>query len=319
MATAGTYATLDNRNLKELFRNNYEGAVNAGFASKIGMLIPSDSATETYGWLGAAPALEELLAEAKAQEGMKQFSYTLTNKEYAKAISIAEKDLRRDKLGQLEIRMQEFAAKAAEHWDALVASLIVTVGNSYDGTTFFSATHAESGSNQVNALTNSHIGDLNVTTATDPTADEMAKIIPQVIGKFHGLTDDKGDPINGSAREFVILCGTANIWGPTLHALKANNLTSGASNPVVSVQADGYRITTILAPRLASLTTSFYVFRTDSVVKPFILQEEVPLDFQMTDNNSDEYKKYRRYTTSIYTSRAAGYGRWQSAMKATLS
>jgi len=323
MATVGTYGFLDDKNLIGLFDQHYEGALSANFSAEIGMPMPSDSETEDYGWLGAAPSLDELRGDDIGLDGFNKFTYSLKNKEYAKGLVIKAKDRRRDKLGQISTRVQEFAQKAAEHWDSLTATLLLngaTSGyNSYDGTTFFSAAHAESGTSQVNALTSSHVADLDVTTATAPTADEMAKIIPKVLGKFFLLTDDKGDPINGNAKSFTILCGSEAIWGPTLHALKAYNLTSGASNPVVSVMSDGYKFRVILTPRLSTATSKFYVIRNDSVVKPFILQEEVPITPLMTDESSDQFKLKQRYIMNIYTSRAAGYGRWQSAMQCTLS
>lgn len=324
MATTGVYGFLDNRNLIALFERLYEGSLNAGWAKRIGMPMPSDRETENYGWLGAAPSLDELMAEAKTEEGFNKFTYNLTNKEYAKQIPITEKDRRRDRLGQIQIRLGEFAAKAAEHWDVLSTLLIragaaTTYGNGYDGTTFFATNHAESGTSQVNNLSSSHISALDVATATNPTADEMAAIIPEALGKFFLFTDDKGDPINGNARNFLILCGTAPIWKAALHALKATNLTSGASNPTVSVTSNGYNFDVVLSPRFSADTTVFYIFRTDSIVKPLILQEEVPLDPQMTDENSDMFKLRRRFMFSIYTSRAVGYARWQSALKLTLS
>jgi len=319
MASTGTYGVLDNANLIGLYDQMYETALNASWASQLGMYMSSDSGSETYGWLGAAPTLTELKGEAKAEDGFAQYTYSLVNKEYARAIRIADKDLRRDKLGQIEARIGEMAQKAAEHWDSLVATLITANGNAYDAVAYFATTHAESGSNQVNAYTNSHITTLNVTTATAPTADELALVLPEAVGKFHLLTDDKGDAINGGARNFMLVCGSAKIFASASHAIQANNLTSGASNPVQGLRSSGYSITPVLTPLLSSVTDAFYMFRTDSAVKPFILQEEVALTPAMSSTTSDEYIKYRRHLFSLYTSRAAGYGRWQSAAKLTLS
>src|SRR5687767_1136266 len=99
MATSGTYAFLDNNNLIGLFDQHYEASLNANFSSGIAMPMTSDSESETYGWLGAAPTLEELKADDVALDGFNKFTYTLTNKEYAKGLLIREKDMRRDKLG----------------------------------------------------------------------------------------------------------------------------------------------------------------------------------------------------------------------------
>ncbi len=314
----GQYALLDSHNLIGLFDQMYEQELPGLWAERIGMVMPSDMASETYGWLGAAPTLEELTGDI-SEEQLAKFSYTLKNVEYAKALKFAEKDMRRDKLGQIQARIGDLALKARDHWNVLVSTLISGNGNSYDGTTFFSTTHNESGSNQANALTNSHVAALDIATATAPTAAEAAAAITGVLGKFYELTDDKGDPINGSARSFTVMVHTAEQWASFNEAIYGK-LAAGSMNRVQALNGqNGLSLDLVLNPRLKSLTTKFEIFRNDGIVKPFILQEEVPLDPQTTDKNSDEYKKYRRFIFSIYTSRAAGYGRWQSAMQATFS
>jgi phage major head subunit gpT-like protein len=323
MATTGEYGILDNKNLIGLFDKVYEEQINGIWSRSLGNLITSSLETETYGWLGAAPALEELKGEAVTAEAMNKFTYTLRNKEYAKSIIIRDTDKRRDKIGQIEMRLNEFAAQTATHWNTLTSSLITngaTSGyNSYDGTTFFSASHSESGTAQKNLVTASELSVLNVNTATAPTATEAADVIQAIIGHFYTFTDDKGQQINGQARDFTIMVGTVALWAPLSHAASAMNLASGASNPVQGLLTKGIKINVMLEPSLSASTDKVYAFRNDSAVKPFILQEEVAVDPQMTDENSDEYKKFRRYLFSVYTSRAAGYGRWQSAIRATLS
>lgn len=319
----GQYALLDNHNLIGIFDQMYEAEVAGNWAPTVGNLVTSDLASETYGWLGAAPSLEELKGDM-TEEQFASFSYTLKNIEYAKAIKIAEKDMRRDKLGQLQMRIGDLANKANDHWNLLLSSLISngnTSGyNSYDGTTYFSAVHAESGTNQVNALTSSHVAALDVTTATAPTPTESAAAVTGVLGKFYELVDNKGDPINGAAKSFTLMVGTAALWAPFNQAIYGTALGAGVGDRVQSLTGrNGISIDLVLNPRLSALTTKFFMFRNDGVVKPFILQEEVGIDPQVTDKNSDEYKKFRRFIFSIYTSRAAGFGRWQSAMMATLS
>lgn len=324
MATpTGQYAVLDNHNLIGLFDQMYEQEVAGAWAPTLGNLITSDLGTETYGWLGAAPSLEELKGDM-TEEQFKQFTYTLKNVEYAKSLKIAEKDMRRDKLGQINMRIGDLANKAQDHWNLLTSTLIsngATSGyNSYDGTTFFSAVHGESGTSQINALTNSHVGALDVTTATAPTTTEAAAAVTGVLGKFYTLTDDKGDPINGNAKDFVVMVGTAELWAPFNQAIYGQALGAGAGDRVQALTGrNGITIDLVLNPRLSALTTKFFMFRRDSIVKPFILQEEVPVTPAVSGRDNDEFIKYRRFLFSIYTSRAAGYGRWQSAMQATLS
>ena len=315
----GQYAALDNKNLIGLFDKAYEEQIGGAWATTVGMAMPSDMGTETYGWLGAAPSLEELRGDM-TEEQLANFSYVLKNVEYAKSLKIAEKDMRRDKLGQIQARIGDMASKAADHWDSLLSTLITANSSCYDGTPFFGTAHAESGTSQVNALTSAHVAALDVVTAAAPTADEAAKALVGVIGKFYEFVDDKGDPANGAARNFTVVVGTAELWSAFNHANSATQLSSGETNRVAGLKSSkGLNIEIVLNPRLRAHTTKFWVFRTDGVVKAFILQEEVAIDPQVTDKNSDEYKKFRRFLFNIYTSRAAGYGNWKSALQATFS
>src|SRR4051812_37317134 len=124
MATpVGQYALLDNNNLIGIFDRLYEQEIAGNWAPQIGNLVGSDKASETYGWLGAAPSLEELKGDM-TEEQFNKFSYTLKNVEYAKAVKIAERDMRRDKLGQIQMRLGDLANKANDHWNKLVSLLI---------------------------------------------------------------------------------------------------------------------------------------------------------------------------------------------------
>lgn len=318
----GQYSILDNNNLIGIFDRLYEQEVAGDWAPMVGNLLTSDKASETYGWLGAAPSLEELKGDM-TEEQFAQYSYTLRNVEYAKAIKILERDMRRDKVGQIEMRLGDLSRKAQDHWKLLASNLMIngaTSGfNSYDGVTFYNAAHLESGTAQKNLLTNSDVGALDVATATAPTATEAQAIVTGLIGKFYEMTDNKGDPINGEARSFVVVVGTADLWAPFNEAIYGR-LASGSENRVQALSGQaGITITLVLNPRLKALTTNVFMFRTDSPVKAFVFQEEVPLEPLVSNKQNDEYIKYRRFIFALYTSRAAGYLRWQSALKATLS
>lgn len=323
MSAAGTYATLDSNNLIPMFEELYEPQLAGQWAMQLGRLVPSTMGTETYGSLGGAPELSEMTGDDKPEEGEAQYTYLLTNKEYAVSQRIRELDMRRDKLGQLETRIGEMADKAADHWNGLAATLLINGSSSgytsYDGATFYSATHNESGTAQKNVVTASEIPDLNIGTATAPTPDEAAKVIQGMIGWQYLYTDDKGTYANGNARSFLFVVGTAALWAPFSYAANATNLTSGASNPVAGMKSKGINIDVLLIPQLSSLTTTVQCFRTDARNKPLILQEEVPLEPAVTTKASDEYVKFRRYIFSLYTSRRAGFGNWRAATRGVLS
>jgi phage major head subunit gpT-like protein len=314
------YGALDNRNLIGIWDQMYEPALNGMWATRIGNVVNSTLGTETYGWLGAAPGLEVMTADNPTEEQIKAYTYVLTNIEYAKALKIAEKDMRRDKLGQIQMRIGEMASKAAEHWNKLAAGVLIANPTGYDGVSLFSTAHPESGTSQVNDVTVTQVPSLDVTTATAPTPVEAAAALNGVIGQFYTLTDDKTDPINGQAKSFTVLAGTTAIWAALNYAANATTFAGGQSNQLQGLAINnGIKINVELSPLLAAKTDGFYVFRDDGPVKALILQNEVDVQPVVSDRSNDEYIKFRRFLFSIYTSRAVGLARWQSAIRATFS
>lgn len=320
MTPLGQYQTLDSRNLIGMFNSLYEPAIGGAWAPRIGTVVPSDRGVEEYGFLGAPAQMEEMTSGDLPAKELNQYSYTLRNREFARTINIAAKDLRRDKVGQLERRINDLAVKAADHWNKLASTVITANPNGYDGVALFASTHAESGTNQSNLLTASDVASLNVTTAAAPTADEAAESLVGVTGKFFEFTDDQGDPANGNARNFTVMVGTSSLWAAFSHAINSDRLSGGEANRVLGIsESQGINFNVVLNPYISSVTDSFFVFRTDAPWGALLLQDEVPVTPNATDMNSDQYKLYHRFVFSVYASRNVGVGRWHSGIKATFS
>jgi len=316
------YALLDSRDIVAGFYPRYEAELEGQWAMSVGMEIPSDHETENYKFLGMTAGLRQWLG-GRQEMALNRFTYQLTNQIYESTLAIPVDDLRRDKTGQLMVRVADMASKASQHWNSLMSTAISANGNCYDGTAFYGTSHAESGTNQKNLLTSSEVGALDIVTATAPTANEAALALVGVIGWFFSLTDDQGDPANGEARKFLVQVGTPALWGPMLQAVTLNNLTSGGltiSNPLFGlIQGKGISVEVQLNPRLSSLTTNFFVHRMDGVIKPFVRQNEVDLQTQLIGAGSEEEFKNNRHLFGIKTVRAAGYGDWKHSLKATFS
>jgi phage major head subunit gpT-like protein len=251
-------------------------------------------------------------------------SYAITNKLWEQTLEFGLDDLRRDKTGQIQIRIGELAQAGAAFWEDLVTSLITADGLCYDGQNFFDTDHpvAESTTGSTtakNELTSSEVASLNVTTATAPTPDEAAKIVQGLVGHMHTFKNDQGHIMNANARSFTIMVGTADQWGPFSTAISQPSLTSGASNPLLGLKSRGYNFDVILNPNLTSVTDIVYMFRTDAKLKPFILQQETDTQVSVIGAGSEEEFKNRRHLFGTSRIGNAGYGLWQYAVKATLS
>lgn len=316
----GSYSKLTEKGLNGAFFVALEAQLSRGIAGRTGAMMESDEASETYRGLGASPAMREWVG-GRLEKKLRPLEYTLTNKKYEATLPIDVDDIRRDKLNMIMRRVRDLGRKAAQHWDRLAYDAIVagTTTACYDGQYFFATDHVEGDSGtQINKVAAAQIGSLNVTTATAPTADEMASILVDSVAYMLSYLDDQGEPMNGEAREFVAYV-PLNMFGSTLRALTAENLSAGATNQIKGLEEEGYSIGLVAEPRLGMAGAVFYLFRTDGEMRPMILQEELPLQTQTIGAGSEEEFKNDRWLFGVKAVRAVGYGLWQHAMHLTLS
>jgi len=316
---------LSSRAIIGRFYETLEAGFAGSWASRVGMLFSSDQESETYKWLGMSPALREWV-DGRQAKGLRSNGITIENKEFEATLAIALKDLRRDKTGQILLRVDEMADRANMHWEDLLTTLILAgeSGLCYDAAAYFSASHSEGDSGaQSNLVTASEVPALNVGTATAPTAAEMADAIMGVIGYFYGYLDDQGKPINGQARNFLVMVPVLTTWwAAAMTAVSANLLNKAAGsldNPMQAILNRGFNVEVVANPSINAWTTSFGVFRTDGRARPFILQEEEPLSIDVQAEGSAEEFNNNRHLYGVKKSGNVGYGLWQHAIKATLS
>jgi phage major head subunit gpT-like protein len=302
-----------------------ETLTGSSWVDKIAMTVPSTQETESYGWLGATPALREWLGGRKAQ-ALREFSLTLKNKPFEATIDILRKWLRRDQTMQLNMRIAQLAARYDELWAKELSTLITNGTGStsmlaYDNQYFFDSDHSEGASGtQLNLLTASQVTKLDVTTATAPTSAEMALAILGVIGYMLNIKDDQGEPANTGAKSFLVMCGSPAIWSAA-QAAAINaivNTGSGTIDNQLKNQTD-FKVEVVMNPRLSAMTTQFVVFRTDAASKPLIKQIEYGPLFTKKAEGSDYEHDNDAHQYGVQCSGAVGYGLWQMAAHATLS
>jgi phage major head subunit gpT-like protein len=61
------------------------------------------------------------------------------------------------------------------------------------------------------------------------------------------------------------------------------------------------------------------MFRTDGELKPFILQQEQDIEYNLLGRGSDYYFENKAIKLGVNASRGAGYGLWEHALQATFS
>lgn len=305
-------ATLGSRAIIGRFYQALEQDAGVGWVDPISMLFQSDQASETYAWLGQSPAMREWIGGRNAK-GFRENGITIANKKYEATLEIPLDWMRRDKTGQIQVRIDEMAQRANAHWAKLSTALIIAgeSATGYDGQFFFDTDHSEGDSGtQDNDIT------VDITTTTAPTAAEMETAILKATQQIIGFKDDQGEPMNEAARRFVVMVPTP-FMAAAAAALNNPIITTGSTsftNTLVNLGGFSYQLA--INPRL-TWTTKFALFRADGGASALIRQEEEPLQISALAEGSEEEFKHDRHLYGIKAMRNVGYGYWQKACLVT--
>lgn len=315
----GATAELGSRAIRGFFYEALEQATLLDWVNGCSNLFTSDQESETYKWLSQSPVMREWIG-GRAAKAFASNGITIENKAFEATLEIELKDLRRDKTGQIRMRMADLVARSYSHWASLLSTLLLNgaTGLAYDGQAFFSASHAEGNSGTMkNLLTSSEYSELNVATAAAPTAYELANALVKVISHFYTFKDDQGEPRNEDAKSFLIQTPVTMV-GAMQAAVSSMVLNSGSGSVDNPLAASGYRIQVVPNGRL-TWTDRFAVLRSDAMAKPLIRQEETGIDLKMKAEGSDFEFDKNAWQFGIDASRNVGYGMYWQAIQAVLS
>lgn len=304
---------LSSRAIIGRFYNRLEQASGASWVGPLSMYFMSDQESETYRWLGQVPTMREWVGQRQAK-GLRENGITIPNLTYEASLEIQVDDLRRDKTGQILVRVDELADRAEAHWQKLLAALIVAGESTvcYDGQFFFDTDHTEGDSG---TQSNDIAVDISAAAAavhgtpTAPSPEELREMVLTGAQQIIGLKDDQGEPMNENAREFTVMT-PLSYWKSAAAAL--NNPVLGGGDTNVMTNLDGYTFRLASSPRL-SWTDKLAVFRTDGSTKPFIRQEEEEVTLQVIAEGSEMEIKEKKHLYGVEAIRNVGYGMWQHA------
>jgi len=256
--------------------------------------ILSTKSSETYPWLGGVPKMSEWKDE-RIPQGLLEHQFSITNRDFEASIAVDRNAIEDDQYGQIEVRVKELAVEAVRFFDEMAFTLIGqgintsgTAGSIYEGVTtscydgkaFFATNHSEGDSG-----TQSNRG----TTALSATALQAAITIMK---KFK---NDKGKPAH--VRPNLLVVPTDLEWeakellnsqyypeeGTVTNKL-AVNVLKGSLNLLVN---------DYLA---ASDDNNWYVFDTNRVVKPMILQKRQDPKFSsLTQGTESAFMRKKLY------------------------
>lgn len=284
----------------------------AAWIAALSMLFTSDQDSETYKWLGQSPAMREWVGGRNAK-GFRENGITIQNLHYEATLEVLLRELRRDKTGQVMVRIQELALRTNSHWASLLSTLILNGESSlaYDGQFFFDTDHSEGDSGtqdndltiDISALPASVHG-----STTAPSPEEMQQVILKAVAQILSFKDDQGEPMNENAQNFIamvpvslFLVGSKAISMPVGTGVSEQHLPQGLN---IGVAAN---------TRLSSWTDQLAVFRTDGSVKPFIRQQETEVELKAKAEGSEFEFDNDAHQYGVDAWRNVGYGYWQHA------
>ncbi|MFH1417269.1 MAG: Mu-like prophage major head subunit gpT family protein [Planctomycetota bacterium] len=275
--------------------------------------IVSNSDRETYKWLGTVPVMREW-GTGRVAHGLRSESYSIENLKYESTIEVDRDELSDDQTGQIRIRIQEMAVRAATHKDKLVADLLANGGGAgylaYDGSTFFATDH-ESGDS--GAQSNKLEFDISAVMTAEPNTPDAPSIatckkaFSTALAAMMQFKDDQGEPMDISASSLVVACHPA-VYETWLTALTAG-MISNTDNVLRQFS------TRVLPMGRLSDVSEWFLLKTDGVVRPFVFQDREPIEFSQLVGDSEEGFKREKYLYGVRARYRLTYGYWQYAVR----
>lgn len=266
--------------------------------------IVSTGDSETYRWLGTVPRMREW-GTGRLAKGLRTESYSVENLKYEATLEIDRDEVADDQTGQIRPRIGELAQRAATHKDYLIAQLLAggaAVGcNSYDGVSFFSNAHVSGSSGtQNNTLA------LDVADAGSPSVDDFKEAIKAGIARMLTFKDDQGEPM------VLQVSGLSCVVPPTMYftALEAVSATLiGSTSNVL------HGVARVISLPWLSDAATWYLLKTDGVVRPLIFQDREPVEFGALAEASDEAFRREKFLYGVRARYRMTYGYWQYAVQ----
>jgi len=262
------------------FYDSVAAAANERIYPSIAMTIPQDKLVANYVSFGSVPEPTQLSGKsgAKLRESkeLKDYKLTITLLEWEDTIDLPRVVLESNpavggqKAGQMGAKTNVFFDKR----------MFVQFGlnpNSYDTAAFFSTTHAESGSNQINTQST------NIAAASSPftpTAAELETSLTSLFAGLKGLTDDQGTPVNEGVSRFTALIHPQFEWvfrqvtDPTMSAQSVDSSgATGKFRGLVDVKVSAF---CTADGTTAGTVDRFYLVANNVATKPIALFTQVP-------------------------------------------
>lgn len=320
MNGTGQLKKVTTRGIVAMILLGLEQGMSTGWPGQLGMVMGSDQEVETYAWLGTSPAMRKWVGGRNIQR-LSEKQFDVKNLLFEASLGVSTDDLRRDKTGQLRVRIAQLVERANAHWASLLSGIIIngTTLNCYDGKKWFATDHVDGKSGAYkNLLAKTDYSELGIAAPANPTPYQFAQAVLKVIQHFYTMLDDNGEPLNENAQEFHIQVPPIYMAAAT-QALTLPVVETSSGTAVNPLQQNGMlKLSMSTNARLtaANWGNNFTVWRTDSAAKGAILQEEEGLTVKAIGEGSEYEILNNEQLFTLKAIRAVAPGYPQRVIKA---
>jgi len=257
----------------------------------------SDSVSETYASLGAAPRMVQWEDGPRPIEGVSEQSLLVPNVDWANAVSISAKDFRRQKFGEFDRLVKDLANAGKTHPNELALTQIQafeTTITAYDGQLFFDTDHLSGDS----GVQSNDLAPAAVAPAT-PTVAEVRTAIFAAVAAQRGYLNDKGRPwAQGGGGSYIVLCPTnqLDVFTTAIFADVIQGTAGAIDNSLRKLKGTTFELVDdpTLTATWGTTAVQFGLIRVDGPGNAIVIQEEVPLTPDDAGINAHELFHFKR-------------------------
>jgi phage major head subunit gpT-like protein len=295
------------RNLNTQFSGIYQDAYDAAVAhyESLTTFAPSNSKSNTYGWMAKIPKMREWLGE-RVVHRLSARGFVIENKKFELTLAVDRDDIDDDNLGIYTPVAESIGEEARKHPDDILFDLMVnghlSTAECFDGQNFFDTDHP------VN-IENSALGTQS-NYRTSMTLDSTNFFAMRAaMAMFQG---DNGRPLGIVPNLLVVPPALEKV---ALELVAAATVSTGGTNVAALTN-----MKVLVIPELGGDSTkdkTWYLLDTRKVIKPFVYQlrrkTEFVQKFEISDMHVVMHDEYLWAASGRYN---VGYGPYFLALKA---
>ncbi|MDJ0838954.1 MAG: Mu-like prophage major head subunit gpT family protein [Acidobacteriota bacterium] len=301
----GDLQDLQSEEIEGMYYEQRDALEEASWVGDVAMDFDSDKGEEQYDFLGHSPTVKKKRRGPSTGEELDKRGIRIANEEYEATLRVKSKDMRRDKTGQIQARVSDFARGGVEFRERNTAQTLAAGESTvcYDGSYFFDTTHQWGKSGQ---QTN-----IKPTAAANPAAITNTEVADGLLFAVEDLLlqrNNQGDFCNGSARNFLVLTGVRLVRKHT--ELTKEKWENEGNNPMYG---SNFNFRFAFSPWI-NWSNKAIILATDYALKPAIIQTEVPLELHHLGENSDHHFFNKELIWRLEGELGFGLGEWLRAM-----